>query len=124
MQSLFDPIGFLAPVLLRAKVLLRKTWEGDLGKLKWDDPLPKQLVQEILEFFVQLYDLENLEFERSLWPKEKVVGKPELIVFSDGSILAFGTVAYIRWKLDTGSWWTNLIMAKSKIAPKNRITIP
>ena len=27
-QSLFDPIGLLSPVLLRAKVLLRLTWEG------------------------------------------------------------------------------------------------
>ena len=124
MQSLFDPIGFLAPVLLQAKILLRKTWEGDLARLKWDDPLPKELVHEMVEFFLQLYDVEDLEFQRSLWPKENVVGKPELIVFSDGSVLAFGTVAYVRWKLETGSWWTSLIMAKSKIAPKNRITVP
>ena len=27
-QSLFDPIGLLAPVLLTAKLLLRRTWEG------------------------------------------------------------------------------------------------
>ena len=88
-QSLFDPIGFLAPVLLQAKILLRKTWEGDLARLKWDDPLPKELVHEMVEFFLQLYDVEDLEFQRSLWPKENVVGKPELIVFSDGSVLSF-----------------------------------
>ena len=32
-QSLFDPIGFLAPVLLRAKVLLRRTWEDSCSAL-------------------------------------------------------------------------------------------
>ena len=32
-QSLFDPVGFLSPVLLTAKVLLRKTWENGCEKL-------------------------------------------------------------------------------------------
>ena len=36
----------------------------------------------------------------------------------------FGSVAYIRWKLVTGKWWSSLVTSKSKIAPKNRITIP
>ena len=123
-QSLFDPIGFLSPVLLRAKVLLRRTWEGDCMKLKWDDPLPEDMTKEMISFFLELFDLETLDFPRSLWPREDVVGKPDLIVFSDGSVLAFGTVAYVRWALKTGGWWTTLIMSKSKVAPKNRITIP
>ena len=51
-QSLFDPIGFLAPVLLRAKVLLRRTWEDSCANLKWDDPLPRDIVKEMIQFFV------------------------------------------------------------------------
>ena len=79
----------------------------------------------MLSFFVELFDLEAIEFERSLWPKnEDVTGQPELIIFSDGSKLAFGAVAYIRWKLTEGSWYAKLVMAKSKIAPKNLLTIP
>ena len=123
-QSLFDPIGLLAPVLLKAKVLLRMTWEDSCDKLRWDDPLPGPLVKQIIEFFIELYELETLEFSRSLWPQDKTVGDPELIIFSDGSVLAFGTTAYIRWKLESGQWWSTLIMSKSKIAPKHRITIP
>ena len=121
---MFDPIGLLAPVLLRAKMLLRRSWEGDCLNLKWDDPLPQNLVDDMIQFFIELYDLEEIEFSRSLWPKEDVYGKPELIMFSDGSIVAFGTVAYVRWKLQSGKWWTTLVMCKSKIAPKNRITVP
>ena len=78
----------------------------------------------MIAFLVELFDLEDLEFSRSLWPCEEVIGKPDLVMFSDGSVLAFGSVAYIRWKLKSGGWWTSLIMSKSKIAPKNRITIP
>ena len=124
-QSLFDPIGLLSPILLKAKLLLRKTWEDECAKLKWDDPLPAQLVNQMIAFFIELFGLESISFSRSLRPKnEKVMGKPELIIFSDGSILAFGSVAYVRWKLESGNWWSTIILSKSKIAPKSRITVP
>ena len=84
-QSLFDPIGLLAPVMLSAKLLLRKTWEGSCAALSWDDPLPKNLVDEIVAYFLELFDLDELEFPRSIWPREEIVGKPDLVCFSDGS---------------------------------------
>ena len=124
-QSLFDPIGLLSPVLLTAKILLRKTWEGGCEKLAWDNALPADLVQEMIVFFTQLFELENVDFSRSLLPKSgHVVGKPELVLFSDGSVIAFGAVAYICWRMEDGSCWSNLVLSKSKIAPKSRITVP
>ena len=77
-----------------------------------------------LTFLRSLLLLEDIEFERSLWPEEEVVGLPILIVFSDGSKLAFGAVAYIRWELASGRFWCRIIMAKGKIAPKNIVSIP
>ena len=123
-QSLFDPIGLLAPILLTAKLILRKTWDGECAKLGWDESLPDSLIKEIVDFFVELFDLEGILFPRSLWPVEDIIGEPELIVFSDGSLSAFGAVSYVRWKLKSGGWWSSLAMSKSKIAPKHRITIP
>lgn len=35
--QLFDPLGWLAPVIVRAKILFQSTW---LRELEWDDPLP------------------------------------------------------------------------------------
>ena len=52
------------------------------------------------------------------------MGKPDLIIFSDGSVLAFGSVAYVRRKLSDETWWSRIILSKSKIAPKSRITVP
>ena len=34
-QALFDPTGFLAPILLRGKILLRQTWEPPNNELGW-----------------------------------------------------------------------------------------
>lgn len=40
-SKLFDPLGLLAPVTIRAKILMQKLWEL---KLQWDDPLPEDKV--------------------------------------------------------------------------------
>ena len=122
-QSIFDPLGLLTPILLKAKLLLRETWSGS-NQAGWDDLLPDSQAEGWMTFLTSLFNLEDLRFQRSLWPTDEVVGKPMLIVFSDGSLLAFGCVAYIRWELKVGGFWTRLICSKSKIAPKNVVTIP
>ena len=89
--------------MLAAKILLRRTWENGCEKLKWDNPLPSDLVRDMISFFINLFELESLEFPRSLLPKKlKTIGKPDLVVFSDQSVVAYGSVSYIRWKLESG----------------------
>ena len=41
---------------------MRKTWEDPCDKLGWDDDLPNALKEEIIQFFIELYKLEELEF--------------------------------------------------------------
>ena len=107
-QALFNPTGFLSPVLLWRKIILRMTWEDECKSLGWDDPLPDIVTKEILQFFINLFKLEDLEFLRNLWPEEEVIGDPELVIFSDGSLKAFRSVVYVRWKLLKGGWWSTL----------------
>ena len=95
MQVLFNPTGFLLPVLLQGKVHLCKTWEADCKEFSWDDKLPKPVTEEIVQFFVTSYELEEIKFSRSLWPQNKIVSEPELVIFSDRSLKAFSTVVYI-----------------------------
>ena len=88
---------------------MRESW---LGKpVGWDDLLPQDQGERWMAFLSSLFHLEELRFPRSLWPAEEVVGLPVLVVFSDGSLLAFGAAAYIRWELKSGGYWTRLIMA-------------
>ena len=87
--------------------------------LIWDASRSRRVV-----FLRSLMELVDLRFPRSLWPEEETVGLPVLVVFSDGAALAYGAAAYIRWELKSGGFWTRLIMAKCKIAPKNILSIP
>ena len=121
-MAVFDPIGFLSPLILEAKLLLRESWcVPDIG---WDDPLPPEQVSRWVSLLTSLLELKSLQFPRSLWPDEEVVGSPILIIFSDGSKLAYGAVAYIRWQLQSGGFWSRFIMSKCKIAPKHIISVP
>ena len=119
-MAIYDPLGLLSPFTLQAKKLLRKTWELKLG---WDDPLPAWMHELWSKFFTKLFQVEQLEYGRCLTP-EDAVGPPWLILMSDGSDTAYGFVAYVRWKLQDGSYFVQLVMAKSRIAPLHKVTTP
>ena len=114
-NSIFDPLGLLAPFTVRIKILLRKVWAHE-PKVNWDDELPssiKQLWHNILD---EIKEIQNLRFKRSTKPENAVDSTPILVVFSDGSKQAYGAVAYARWRTKDG-YTSRLIAAKSRIAP-------
>ena len=41
--SIFDPIGFLAPFIVRAKIFLQSLWKLRQG---WDEKIPEEFQQE------------------------------------------------------------------------------
>lgn len=54
----------------------------------------------------------------------KDVGDPVLIIYSDGSTLAWGACAYVRWALKDGRFESKLLIAKNRIAPSKQLSIP
>ena len=74
-------------------------------------------------FFYSLFDLEYLSLDRSL-PPPNSIGQPWLLIFSDGSDLTNGFVAFIRWQLNNGDYWCPLVIAKCRIAPVNKLSTP
>ena len=119
-MAIFDPLGLLSPFTLRAKIYLRETWALNLG---WDEPLPPSLYQKWIQFFCSMFQVDQLLMERNLHP-DKAVGSPWLILMSDGSDVAYGFAAYIRWQLEDGGVWCRLIMSKCRIAPLTKRSTP
>ena len=119
-MAIYDPLGLLSPLVLQAKLLLRDTW---LLKLGWDEVLTPEMLTEWRKFFMSLFDASHISFDRCLTP-QGAVGRPSLVLLSDGSEVAYGCAAYVRWELADGTFWCRLIMAKSRIAPVNRVSIP
>ena len=110
-HRVFDPLGLLAPLLLRPKLLLRESWLGP-SPARSDDLLPDIHCEQWMASLSDFLSLGNLSFSRSLWPEAEVIGLLMLIILSDGSLLAFGVSAYIRGELKAGGYWVCLIMGK------------
>lgn len=47
----FDPLGFISPVTIRAKILLQRLWREDLD---WDMPVSEELKNTYLAYYKQL----------------------------------------------------------------------
>nr|XP_033204725.1 uncharacterized protein LOC117165443 [Bombus vancouverensis nearcticus] len=92
-----DPLGLLAPVIVRAKMLLQRLWTL---KIDWDESLPADVHTE--------------------WS----CSGNELHGFCDASERAYGACVYLRIITPDGHVWTRLLTAKSKVAPLKSQTIP
>ena len=120
-NSIYDPLGLLTPFTSKVKILMRGVWAHE-PRLGWDTPLPERIKQQWSETMTEIPLLTGLSFQRALTPQD-AVGKPSLIVFSDGSENAYGAVAYARWKMEDGSYEARLVMSKSRVAPLKTVDI-
>lgn len=117
----FDVLGWFAPVVIKAKILLQRLWEEGLG---WDDAVPPALEQAWLEWRQELRLLVDKHIPRCYYPKSVKIGYRQLHGFSDASEEAYAGVVYFRFVDTTGCVHTSLVMAKTKVAPIKRLSIP
>ena len=123
LSRIFDPLGFICPYILKAKVLFQKICR--LG-LDWDDPLPKELDDDFQAWLKDSTKLNNLEIQRPYFPLvpwTPNAQKVELIGFGDACEYGYGTVVYIRLIVN-GLYKVYLVAARSRVAPMKRVSIP
>lgn len=64
LASIYDPLGLLTPVTLKAKLMIRcmirKEAEGSKKQFDWDESLAETSVKNWHGFFLSLYDIEML----------------------------------------------------------------
>lgn len=111
--KLFDPLGLINPVVVRAKIFLQELW---LLKLNWDESIPQDLEYRWYQFKEQLHVLNNLKIPRLVLGSGKI-SNIALHGFADASVKAFGCCIYVRSTDECGNVFVNLVAAKSKVAP-------
>ena len=121
-SSIYDPLGFLAPIILPAKKSLqdlckqRLDWDDLVGENeshrweKWKEDLPK-LSQLAVKRCVKPPDLEKFKFA-------------VLHHFADASQFAFGAVLYLRMVDSTDNAYCWFLMGKSRLAHIKPMTVP
>ena len=120
--SIYDPLGFVAPIVLTGKQILQKLCQNGI---KWDDQLEENLRPQWEQWKMQLQDLENLSIPRCYKPSDfGKVYKAELHHFSDASLSGYGQCSYLRLIAQDGRVHCSLVMAKSRVTPTKITTIP
>ena len=119
--TLFDPIGFLAPFTIRAKMLLQDMWTADM---EWDDELTEPLINSSRAWYGELGELKNLQVPRCLWIEGMIADTISLHTFEDASENAYGAVVYARCLYKDGSVSTNIVAVKTRVSPNTQQALP
>lgn len=116
---LFDPLGWLAPTIVVAKIFIQKLWLAGLG---WDEPLTKNLTEEWRTYREELTLLTEVHIPR--WLGKTIETDVELHGFCDASKVAYSAVVYMRLTKDVGEVKVSLLAAKTRVAPIKQVSIP
>ncbi|XP_076299888.1 uncharacterized protein LOC143218544 [Lasioglossum baleicum] len=117
---LYDPLGWVAPVIVAAKVLLQELWRANVG---WDEELPAPLRERWLETYRGIANLREISLPRRTGV-DSTARRVELHGFADASNHAYAAVTYPRVTHADGSSIVTLLAGKSRVAPLKPLTIP
>jgi len=115
-SSVYDPLGFLAPIVLPAKRIIQDLCRNNVG---WDDPIGDEVSTQWEKWKAQLPQLTDLSVKRCLRPETfGEVKVSEIHTFA--SQFAYGAVSY---------WWMytttcSFLMGKSRLAHIRPMTVP
>ncbi|XP_028173391.1 uncharacterized protein LOC114362274, partial [Ostrinia furnacalis] len=115
---IYDPLGLLSPVTLFAKHLIQLLW---ISSVDWDETPPQDIVDSWASFTSQLPLLSKVSFPRHVFPQNC---KLQLHGFSDASEKAYAACVYLRAQREDGSVCVSLLLAKTRVAPTRRVSIP
>ena len=116
-SKVFDPLGLLSPVTVKAKIFMQSLWQRNLD---WDEPLSNEDQQQWLSIAENVQEARCLQISRQYFPTVGVSEQPDTLhTFADVSLTAYGAVAF----LCSGNN-KSFVMAKSRVAPLKPLTLP
>ncbi|CAK1603805.1 unnamed protein product [Parnassius mnemosyne] len=117
---LFDPLGWVAPCVILAKIVIQKLWIAGVG---WDDVVPVNIKDEWMTYRNDLLRLTKCSVPRWMGMK-KSDKKIDLHGFCDASKQAYAAVVYVRIVDSKDKIHVYLVTAKTRVAPIKTISVP
>ena len=118
-SKLFDPLGWLAPIVIQFKILMQQTW---VRGLKWDELVPSDVSDTWNTYRNDSPSIKTLEIPRSIVTNGIV--DLQIHLFSDASEKAYATVGYARVVDNLGNVNSLLLTSKRRVAPVKTISLP
>ena len=92
------------------------------NKIGWDEPVPEMEEEQWKKWENSLQDMVKIRMPRCLLPFPAT--HKELHHFADASEVAYGVASYLRSVSMDGRINCTLVMAKSRLAPIKKLTVP
>ena len=118
--SLFDPLGFIAPLTIRLRKVLQAAWNQGP---KWDKPLPVQNFPDFVSLRDEIPNFKDLQIPRNYF-LDKPIRSVQLHTFTDASKFPLSAVCYIRVEYSDQSIAVGFVIGKARVAPLKKMTIP
>lgn len=122
--SLYDPLGLISPIITKAKIIVQDIWQlsNSTQKYDWDDVLPDDMVERWKSIKLQMSMLAKIKIPR--WIGINTGDSVQLHGFCDASEKAYSAAVHVRFKKSNQEYQVSLVMAKSKVAPIKKLSIP
>ena len=121
-SSVYDPLGFAAPYIFQAKLILQDLCRKKLG---WDEPISEESLKRWLAWLEELPKLEQLTVDRCFKPSTLgEIQTTQLHHFADASQHGYGAASYLRVEDNEGNVKCSFVMGKARLAPIKPVTIP
>ncbi|XP_018364596.1 PREDICTED: uncharacterized protein LOC108762191 [Trachymyrmex cornetzi] len=118
-SQIYDPLGWLGPSIVKAKILLQRLWQTNKG---WDEPISGEMLEMWKQWRSQIHNVQQISIPRRVLENQQ--DRTELHGFCDASEAAYGACLYIRSSTDENTYNTRLLCAKSRIAPLKKVSLP
>ena len=124
-MSLYDPTGLLSPITIKLKIELRRLFSKESSDLGWDDPIPSENHENWVRLLGEQLSQNDVTIDRSVNPVD-AIGRPELFAFFDGSLDAYASCVYVRWRLGGNhpKYSVSLLAAKARVTSVRGSTAP
>lgn len=120
--SLYDPLGFIAHYIMKAKLLLQTLSRKRLG---WDDLIGETERSHWKRWLDDLPKLGDIQVDRFFKPREfDDFEEAQLHLFSDASRQGYAGVDYLHLKDFSNRIHSAFVMRKPRLAPVREILIP
>ncbi|XP_059217400.1 uncharacterized protein LOC131994647 [Stomoxys calcitrans] len=117
-SKLFDPAGWISPIIIQAKIMLQLLW---LEGTQWDEDVKPEILFKWNNFVDGLHQIPLITIPR--WVAFAPLQNTQIHGFCDASEKAFCAVIYIRI-VCPNSVQTNLLVSKTRVAPIDPISLP
>lgn len=120
-SRIFDPLGFLCPYVIQAKILFQELW---IAGINWDEVVPVDIQKKWIKWYKQLRDMHNIQVPRwYFYLATESAQELELHCFCDSSMTAYGAVIYVRFT-NSEKTGTAFVIAKGRVSPLKKQTLP